>query len=691
MDPIILDPTQDPDQDHTVGLHPQHPHHHMDAPQAFRQEIDADGICWLTFDTPDSPANIWNLATLDQFDKIIENIHRDSTIRSLVIRSAKPRVFIAGADLKGLMTLPPEQLNELLLLGQDVFTHLESLRIPKIAMIHGACLGGGLEMALACDHRIASDSDCTRIGLPETQLGLIPSWGGSTRLPRLIGLPQALDLILRGKTLKPHDAKRYGIISEVLPVENLEAYARKLALSAHPPLEHHRFHPTQLSPIPQLLRFHTRIKLHNKYPWMKKHPNAPMRALEVVTRGATRTVDKALALEQQAMHELITSSGTKRLIETFFRREASSKKLPFHLQNVSTTPIQRVAVIGAGVMGSSIAYALASRGSEVLLTDTAPGPIAAAFGRIAKFTRSGLKIRAISKLQAREISDRLLATHEVVPLQNRQLIIEAIVEDMDAKKHLFTDLANRTAPDTILASNTSALSITEMATAVPHPERVIGLHFFNPAHLMPLVEVITHPGNTAEVIATAIRYVQSVGKTPILVKDRPGFVVNRILMPYLLGAVHLAEQLHDPWDIDDAMLEFGMPMGPLRLLDEIGFDVALHVEKTLRAEHGNRLPCTGLLQQLHQAGFMGAKNGKGFYRAHREASGPQPNPEVLKHLHPKSYPPFKSNADIAEHLNRYMQEEAALCLEEGVTATAANIELAMVLGAGYPPFRRLLP
>ena len=283
MDPIILDPTQDPDQDYT-GLHPHHPHTHVDAPEAFHKEVDADGICWLTFDTPGSSANVWNVATLDQFDAHIEEIHRDSSIRALVIRSAKPRVFIAGADLKTLVTLPPEQLNELLILGQDVFTHLELLRIPRIAAIHGACVGGGFEMSLACDIRIATDHHATRLGLPETQLGLIPAWGGSTRLPRLIGVPRALDLIVRGKTLKAAHAKKMGLVDHVVAPEHLEDFARKLAMSELPPIKHHRFHPTQLFPLPQLTRFKVASMLKFKYPWMEKDsPAGTIRTSQVIS------------------------------------------------------------------------------------------------------------------------------------------------------------------------------------------------------------------------------------------------------------------------------------------------------------------------------------------------------------------------------------------------------------------------
>lgn len=690
MDPIVLDPTQDPDQDH-VTLHPHHPHLHVEADACFRKEMDAQGICWLTFDTPGSSANVWNHASLDQLDAHIEELHRDSAVRAVVICSAKPRVFIAGADLKTLLQLPEDHLGELLILGQDVFTHLESLRIPKIAAIHGACLGGGFEMALACDLRIASDSEVTRIGLPETQLGLIPCWGGSTRLPRLIGLPRALDLILRGKVLRPQSAKKLGLIDEVLPFEQLHAYATRLALD-HPIAKkprHHHFHASQIWPLPQLLRLKAKTTLRVKHPWMAHQQTAQLSAVDVVTRGASRPLEKSLALEQTAIRRLIATPVTKRLIETFFRKEHVSKKLPDHLADTPVRPITRTAVFGAGVMGTGIGYTIAGHGASVLLCDTAPDVLAGALTRMEKLIAGGVRHHALTPLQARDLRDRVCVTHEHVPLARMDLVIEAIVENMEAKKQLFADLACRVSPHTVLATNTSALSITEMAKGIPHPERFIGLHFFNPAHLMPLVEVVTHEANSPEVVATAIRHVQSLGKTPILVRDHPGFIVNRILMPYLLAATNLAREMHDPWDIDDAMLDFGMPMGPLRLLDEIGFDVALHVDRTLRPVHGDRLPSVQLLQQLADQGLLGRKNGRGFYRAYHEKSGPQPNPEVLRCLSPKALPPFRNKAEIAHHLNGFMQQEAALCLDEKVTATAANIELAMTLGAGYPAFRRL--
>jgi len=690
MDLFVLDPTQDPVEDTILLPLPLRTHTAHRTP-CFRKEVDNDGICWLTFNTPESAANVWNADTLDEFDCHIEDLHRDSSVRALVIRSAKDRVFIAGADLKTILTSPQEDLHQLLSLGQDVFSHLESLRIPKIAAIHGACLGGGFEMTLACDWRIASDSDATRLGLPETQLGLIPGWGGCTRLSRLIGLPRALDLIVRGKMLRPGHARHLGLVHDVVPVEHLDTVARRLALSPTRVKRHH-FHSTQIWPVPQLLRWKAKAALAAKFPWMTRTTAAPMVAVDVVTRGASRTFEHSLQLEQEAIRRLARTPVTRRFIQLFFRKESASKKLPASVAEAPTRPVMNAAVVGAGVMGSGIAYAIAARGTRVLLADTTTDAITAGAGRVHKLLHDGVKHRAFTKLQARDTLDRISLTSQSVPLKRVDVVIEAVFEDMEVKKKLLADLAARCGERTILATNTSALSVAEMARDVPHPGRVIGLHFFNPAHLMPLVEVVTHDANTPETIATAVRFVQNLGKTPVLVKDRPGFVVNRILMPYLLGAVKLAESMRDPWELDDAMTSFGMPMGPLRLLDEVGFDVALHVEKTLRAAYGDRIPETTLLQRMVHAGMLGRKNGRGFYAqlAGKPASL-QANPEVLRLLKPRELPPFQTREEMAAHLNGLMQAEAVRCLEEGVAVCAADVELAMTLGTGYPPFRDLFP
>ncbi len=688
MDLIVLDPTENPIQDNLdqepLRKHPPHKIH------CFQKEVDPDGICWLTFDTPQSPANVWNADTLDELDGHIEELHRDSNVRALIIRSAKDRVFIAGADLKAVNQLPHEEVHTLLSLGQDVFNHLESLRIPKVAAIHGACLGGGFEMTLACDWRIATDDEVTRIGLPEVQLGLIPGWGGCTRLSRLIGLPKAMDLILRGKTLKGSAAKRAGLVHHVVALEQLDDLARRLALKPTP-VKHHHFHFTQIWPVPQILRLKAKATLRAKFPWMRSMPSAPMMAVDVITHGAVTSFEKSLALEQAAIAKLAGSEMNRKLIGAFFQKEQASRKLPGNFASQPTRKITNATVIGAGVMGSGIGYAMATKGTRVLITDVSVDALAKGFGNLQKMLGQGLKRHAISKKQAREIGDRISMTHERVPLNRMDLVIEAVVEDMAVKKKLLGDLSQRCGIQTILATNTSALSVMEMANSVPNPSRVIGLHFFNPANVMPLVEVITHDKAAPEVVASAMRFVQGIGKVPVLVKDRPGFVVNRILMPYMLEAVRLATMMRDPWELDEAMVEFGMPMGPLRLLDEVGFDIALHVEDTVRAAFGDRLPKSDLLNKLEAKGMLGKKNGKGFYIDHNKKDGLHPNHDILALLTPKESPLFANHREMAEHLHSFMQKEAALCLEEGVAASAQDIELAMMLGAGHPPFRDLFP
>ncbi len=687
MEIMILDPTQDPAQDNLLPpLHRYHAPHK--SPPCFRKEIDDAGICWLTFDTPGSAANVWNADTLDELDQHIEELHRDSAVRALIIRSAKDRIFIAGADLKAVQNLRSDELRDLLMLGQDVFNHLESLRMPKVAAIHGACVGGGFEMALACDWRVASDSDATRIGLPETKIGLVPAWGGSTRLPRLLGLPRALDLIVRGKLLNARDAKRAGLIHEITAPENLFALAKRFALK-QTRVKHHHFHFSQLWPVPQLLRFKAKSMLFAKFPWMRLELSAQVQAVEVITHGAQKSFDGSLALEQKAIANLTTAPGSCSFIETFLNKEAADKKLPLHLAKTPIRKITNAAVIGAGVMGSGIAFTLASKGVRVLMSDTSLDALAAGNGRLNGLLEGGIKRHALTHKLARDIHDRISLTNESVPLQRMDLVVEAVVEDMTVKKQLLSDLAKRCGDHTILATNTSALSLAEMAADVSHPERVIGLHFFNPAHLMPLVEVVALDHTSPEVTATALRFVQSIGKTPVLVKDRPGFVVNRILMPYLLGAVQLAETMRDPWKIDDAMMEFGMPMGPLRLLDEIGFDVALHVMGTLSRAFPDRLKPCPILEKLVDAGMLGKKNGSGFYLHNNDKSEPQANPNVLKHLLPKSLPSSRDHAAIAGQLVSLIRDEARRCLNEGVAASADDIKLAMILGTGFPPFRSL--
>lgn len=640
-------------------------HGHPMPPKHFLHEIDFDGIAWITFDSPKSSVNVWNEETLREFNHLLETIEHDTRVKALVLRSAKERIFIAGADIKAIRTMQHVRVNDLIWLGQAVFDRLARLKVPKIATIHGACMGGGFEVTLACDWRIASDHDSTKIGLPETQLGILPAWGGSTRLSRIIGVRKALDLITTGKLLNATAAKRAGLVSHVVPAERLETLARRLAREKRPVMKF-RFENVFSPVIGYLAKRKVREKTRGLYPSVTK-------AVEVVTHAVHGEIEKGLLLERNAVAELIKSRDSARLIDLFFKREEANKR---PATGGTALPIHDATVIGAGVMGAGIAHILASRGIRVLMTDVTNDSLARGLERIHGLVSDATRRRLVTKVQARDTLDRISTTHVPVPLNRHHLVIEAATESMELKKKIFADLAARVSADTILATNTSALSVSDLAKTVPHPERVVGLHFFNPVHRMPLVEIITLPETSPDVLATAVSFVQKLGKTPVVVRDSPGFLVNRILVPYLMEAVRLHESGIPVKDIDEAMLEFGMPMGPMRLLDEIGLDVAAHVAKTLSNAFPDRFPHTDALDKMVSAGHLGKKTGQGFYRY-----------ENGKEILPTTHSDLPRHESIQTNLALLISQEAMRCLKEGIARNADDIDLAMVLGTGYPPFR----
>ncbi|MCX6847628.1 MAG: 3-hydroxyacyl-CoA dehydrogenase NAD-binding domain-containing protein [Verrucomicrobia bacterium] len=640
-------------------------HGHPMPPKHFRLDVDFDGIAWITFDSPKSSVNVWNEETLREFNHLLETIEHDTRVKALVLRSAKERIFIAGADIKAIRTMQHVRVNDLIWLGQAVFDRLARLKVPKIAAIHGACMGGGFEVTLACDWRIASDHDSTKIGLPETQLGILPAWGGSTRLSRIVGVSKALDLITTGKLRNATAAKRAGLVSHVVPAERLETLARRLAREKRPGMRflfENVFSPV----IGYLAKRKVLEKTRGLYPSVTK-------AVEVVTHAVHGEIEKGLLLERNAVAELIKSRDSARLIDLFFKREEANKRPAF---SGTALTIHDATVIGAGVMGAGIAHILASRGIRVLMTDVTNDSLARGLERIHGLVSDATRRRLVTKVQARDTLDRISTTHVPVPLNRHHLVIEAATESMELKKKIFADLAARVSADTILATNTSALSVSDLAKTVPHPERVVGLHFFNPVHRMPLVEIITLPETSPDVLATVVSFVQKLGKTPVVVKDSPGFLVNRILVPYLMEAVRLHESGIPVKDIDEAMLEFGMPMGPMRLLDEIGLDVAAHVAKTLANAFPDRFPHTDALDKMVAAGQLGKKTGQGFYRYENRK-------EILATTH-SDLPKHES---IQTNLALLISQEAMRCLKEGIARNADDIDLAMVLGTGYPPFR----
>ena len=653
---------------------------------AIRREITEDQICILTFDRPDSAANIFDRPTLEELAQHLDAIAKNLSLRGVILASAKRSIFIAGADLHSMSQFTdPADLDHLIRLGQRTFDQLETLSIPTIAAIHGACVGGGYEICLACDYRIATPDRATKIGLPETQLGILPAWGGSTRLPRLIGLPKALDIILGGKTVAAKHALKLGMVDEVVHKEYLLDYARgllakrgsKLTRRSRPLLT--RLLNTRLAArlIAKRVRPQLQRKTGGHYPALPK-------ALEVVTEGLGRSVPGSLDLERRAIAELTETEACRNLIRLFFLQERA-KKLTAGT-DTGKWAAKRVAVIGAGVMGAGIAQWTASRDVQVMLRDINAEQVAKGMAAIAKLFADGTKRRVFTPVEARAAMDRISPVASDAPLKHTDIVIEAAVEKMDLKKQIFKRLDDLAGPRTILATNTSALSISELAAATRHPERVVGIHFFNPVHRMQLVEVVAARQTSPEVVNRAVRFVQQIGKLPVVVKDSPGFLVNRVLMPYLIEAGHLFESGASIENIDQAMLEFGMPMGPLRLIDEVGVDVANHVAETIAQNFASRLRTPALLGAMMRDDLLGRKNGRGFYLHNKRSKGSEVNADAERFKKSTSAAAL-SREDLRNRMVYLMVNEAARCLEEGIVGEAADVDFGMVMGTGFAPFR----
>ena len=637
------------------------------------KEITPDGLCVLTFDRPGSSANLLDRATLEELNTHLESV---GDARGLIVISAKDSIFVAGADLMSITGMTHDDLDAFIHLGQDVFNRLAGLKIPTVAAIHGACVGGGCELALSCDWRAASPDRVTKIGLPETKLGLIPAWGGCTRLPRLISVPHALDIILGGKTLTAKHALKLGLVDDIAPRQSLLSAARKLiARGKHPlSLTHSApFNAVVDAVIARKARGDVVEKTRGHYPAVSK-------ALEVVLAGSAKwNLEDSLKLEREGIRELISLPTTRNLLGIFFQQEAAKK-----LHSLNGAPrMQRATVIGAGVMGAGIAQWMAARGLRVILRDIDAVRVAAGMASVRKLTADAVKARALSEIEGRDTLDRISPSPVEVSLRQADVIIEAAVEKMEVKKSIFRRLEELAGDDTLLATNTSALSITELAGALRRPERVVGIHFFNPVHKMQLVEVVTGKATSPEAMQRAVRLVQQLGKLPVVVRDSPGFLVNRILLPYLITAGELFAAGARVEDVDEVMLDFGMPMGPLRLIDEVGVDIAADVAATLAAAFPDRLKVPALLTKMHAAGLLGRKSGAGFY-LHGDGGEARTNPSVLGL---RESTEVLERAGLQSPMVLAMVNEAARCLEEHVVENAADVDFAMIMGTGWAPFR----
>jgi 3-hydroxyacyl-CoA dehydrogenase/enoyl-CoA hydratase/3-hydroxybutyryl-CoA epimerase len=644
---------------------------------ALRTTTDPAGILTIWMDVPGKSVNTCTPGLLAELAELLATIERVPPTAG-IITSAKPRSFNAGADLFELRKMTPAQRAEYLALGQSLFERIAHLPITTAAAINGDCLGGGFELALACTCRVAAGRSNNSIGLPEVKLGLIPAWGGTTRLPSTIGLTKALPILLAGKTMPPSKALRAGLIDEVVRPEALLAAARRLALakpSRREPAALDRV-AASIGPIRrQILRAARRRVLATTF---GNYP-APLRLLEVVETGNAHGPAAGLEAERSAITDLADTDASRNLLRIFALRQEAKKRATASL-TAPPSEVKYGAVIGGGTMGAGIAHALARAGIFVRLVEIDAAAASAALGRIARMLADDVSAGRADKIEARDAMNRISPCTDWTGLELADFVVEAVVETIAAKREVFTKLDRLCRPTAVLASNTSSLRIAEMAEATLHPERVIGMHFFNPVPKMPLVEIIRAPHGDDAALATAVALAGKIGKTPILVNDAPGFVVNRVLIPYLGEALVMAGEGASIPAVDLAMKQWGMPMGPFELLDEIGLDVADHVLKSLHA------PPSAALERALANHWLGKKSGRGFY-VYSKGRGKKPalNRELTASA--SAAMADDARATTQRRLLAPMIDAASKLLEEGVTDSAETIDLATVLGLGLAPFR----
>jgi len=631
---------------------------------AWRMERDGDGIVWLIADKPGTSANVLSSHVLRELDALLDRIALPPP-RGVVVISAKKSGFIAGADIKEFTGITSaENGYRLIHAGQQVFDRLEALPCPTVAALHGFALGGGLELALACRYRIAADDWRLSLGLPEVQLGIHPGFGGTVRCVRLIGVRAAMEMMLTGKPLRADKALRLGLIDKLVPEAELRSAARALIMNPPPP---HRPSLTERALSWPLVRSFVQRTLIGQVARKarREHYPAPYAMIDLWARyGAHGAV--AFEAEARSIAHLFTTETARNLIRVFLLQDRLKS-----LGGKSSVPLERVHVVGAGVMGGDIAAWSALRGFTVTLQDRELKFIEPALRRARELFEKRLRdpakvTAAVARLSADVAGDG-------VP--QADVVIEAIFESLDAKREVYAALEPRMKPGAILATNTSSIVLESLAERLARPERLAGLHFFNPVAQMPLVEIIHTEATDPAVAQAAIAFTRKLDKLPVPCRSAPGFIVNRVLMPYLHEAMYAAQQGVPLAAIDETAVAFGMPIGPIELADVVGLDVAAHVGEIIAADLGRPVPNLTRLRELVGLGKLGRKSGAGFYlwkdgKAVKPAAATEPPPR-----------------DLIDRLILVLVNECAACLRERIAEDADLIDAAVVFGTGFAPFR----
>jgi len=644
----------------------------------------------LAFDHDDSKVNVLNFEVIKTLDAMLDEIAQNKSLQALVIVSKKKDIFIAGADIKEIEKITePKDGQAKAKAGQDVINKIADLDVPTIAVIDGAALGGGCELVLACDYRVATFSDKVKIGLPEVNLGFVPGFGGTYRLPRLIGLSEGIKMILAGQPIDAQKALKIGLVDKLFAQNGLEdsveAFTAEVIAGKHKNSLPRKKKKGFMGILENTRWGNSIIFSQSRKSVMalsKGFYPAPLKAIEVIKKNFYTNRTKGLDIECQAFGELAVTDISKNLVHLFYLSEKYKKLTVPGAEDIKGVAIEKAGVLGAGIMGGGIAQLLASRDIWARLKDLNYDALALGYKAAYKVFSQAVQRRKLTKAEAERKMAHITGTLDYSGFKNLDIVIEAVLENMNVKKSVFSDLSDACDPKTILASNTSSLSVSEMATAVKDPSKVIGFHFFNPVHRMPLVELITTEDTSTETLVTALNLVKRLGKTPIIVKDSCGFVVNRILLAYINEAGRLLDETGDMIGIDKVMTDFGMPMGPFTLSDEVGLDVGTKVMHILEDAFGERFTASNVFQKITEKKLLGKKSGIGFY-IHKKKR--EPNPDIAAMLKPSTR---SLNAhECCDRLIFTMINEAAGCLQDGIVSEADAIDIGMIFGTGFPPFR----
>lgn len=666
--------------------------------------IDKSGVANLIFDLPDEKVNKLSKPVLEELERAINVIDGNKAIRVVLISSAKKDIFIAGADINEIRAITDEKdARQKVSKGQEILNKLAKIKIPTIAVINGACLGGGLELALACQYRVAVLNTKTQLGLPEVNLGIIPGFGGTQRLPALVGLEESLKIILSGKAINAEKAYKIGLVDEAIHEQFLEEKlsefvteiiqkgAKNKFIVARKKASKSRFIIESLMLNKYMIFYFAKKNLWEK---TKGQYLAPFFALEVIKKTYRKTYGaKGYKIELDAFCELVIGDISKNLIEIFFTSEAL-KKDNFVEHSDNNFSINNVALLGAGVMGGGIAWLFANYNFSVRIKDVSQKAIALGYNQVLKIFNQLKKIRKITNEGISFKMANITAGLDYTNFEKADVVIEAVVENIEIKKNILQEVETQVNNEALIVSNTSSLSITEMASALQNPSRFAGMHFFNPVNKMPLVEVIYGEKTSDKTIYQIVNLTRKIGKTPILVKDVPGFLVNRVLLTYLNEALFLFQDGFEIKKIDEDIVNFGMPMGPFTLADVVGIDVGYKVAKSLEDGYGSRMKVADLLHEIYHnhKNLLGKKSNIGFYVYDNNGKARGINPEINKIFakirnEKNSSSSTIDDKDIIDRCMLIMVNEASKCLEENVVKNAQYLDMAMIMGTGFPPFR----